>query len=250
MSDLFFGAVGRGLAVFSMLAVVSPALAGHDDCGQPISTGSKPTAGDCLFILKAGVGIAACSPCICDTTGNGTVAASDALRCLRVAVGNPGFALECNCAATTTTSTTITTTTTTTTLPRQCVDISGTWTGTGSGKGCCKIDGDSFCTPEVADFGTVDISQSRCNAFFTVEDQQFDISLDFAGPVTFSSFNWTGDWFPDDLGLDCSPNYVTGKGVINSAGNRIDSKYTAAVKCSSAEHDVSCTASGTQKWTR
>jgi len=72
--------------------------AGSLPCGQPISTGSKPTASDCLFILKSAVGSATCSPaCVCDTDGGGTVSATDALTCLKVAVGQTGVTLNCPC---------------------------------------------------------------------------------------------------------------------------------------------------------
>lgn len=97
------------------------ARAAQGDCAQPISSGSGPSASDCLFILKAAVGSVVCSPaCICDPDNNGRTSAVDALMCLKVAVGQP-IPLMC-CQATTTTTTTSTTTpttssTTTTTLP-------------------------------------------------------------------------------------------------------------------------------------
>jgi hypothetical protein len=66
-------------------------------CSQPASTGAAPTATDCLFILKAAVGLATCDPeCICAPTGSLPAKASDALLCLNVAVGAP-LVLNCPC---------------------------------------------------------------------------------------------------------------------------------------------------------
>ena len=38
------------------VAIVRPSIAANGDCAQPVSTGSGPTASDCLFILRAAVG--------------------------------------------------------------------------------------------------------------------------------------------------------------------------------------------------
>jgi len=82
------------------------------DCSQPLSSGPKPVASDCLFILQGAVGLQECpAVCICDTNGVGGVTASDALLCLKGAVGLD-VTLECDCSSTTTT--------TTTTLPGPC----------------------------------------------------------------------------------------------------------------------------------
>ncbi len=80
--------------------------------------GAAPVATDCLYILRAAVGTEVCEPaCVCDPAGGGSVAATDALACLRVATALPQV-LECGCEGTTATTTlpptTITTTTTTT----------------------------------------------------------------------------------------------------------------------------------------
>ena len=93
----------------SSIAVLAPAhaTAAQGDCGQPVSTGTGPTASDCLYVLMAGVGAESCD-CICDTDGSGGIVASDALRCLMIVVGQP-LDLACPCAASTTTSTTTTT---------------------------------------------------------------------------------------------------------------------------------------------
>ena len=66
-------------------------------CSQPISTGSRPTASDCLFILKAAVGSVTCTPaCMCAPKGSLPITATDALVCLKNAVGQP-VALNCPC---------------------------------------------------------------------------------------------------------------------------------------------------------
>jgi hypothetical protein len=45
-----------GALVLSMV-IPATALAAQGDCGQPVSSGDKPTARDCLFDLRAAVGI-------------------------------------------------------------------------------------------------------------------------------------------------------------------------------------------------
>jgi hypothetical protein len=74
------------------------AIAAAGDCGQPVSSGAKPVASDCLFILRTAVGSQTCDPaCTCDVNGSGGKAtASDALACLSTSVGVPGL-LNCQC---------------------------------------------------------------------------------------------------------------------------------------------------------
>ncbi len=73
-------------------------LPGGTMCAQPVSTGPNPLATDCLFILRAAVGLATCSPeCICAPKGSLPTTATDALVCLNVAVGTPGVVLSCPC---------------------------------------------------------------------------------------------------------------------------------------------------------
>jgi len=81
------------------LAPTSAILAAKGDCGQPLSNGPKPLAGDCLACLRCAVGNCIPEidpPCICDTDGNGSTSASDALRCLRYAVGQTVL-FDCMC---------------------------------------------------------------------------------------------------------------------------------------------------------
>ena len=67
-------------------------------CGQPVTSGAKPTASDCLYILRTAVGTETCTPeCICDVNAAGGVTASDALLCLRKAVGQD-VTLDCGAA--------------------------------------------------------------------------------------------------------------------------------------------------------
>jgi len=66
-------------------------------CAQPLSTGAQPTAGDCLYILQAAVFVRTCDPaCQCAPKGSLPIAATDALLCLRKAVGTP-VTLRCPC---------------------------------------------------------------------------------------------------------------------------------------------------------
>jgi hypothetical protein len=106
---------GRALAFAVAISAVatlcaSPgAFAAQGDCSQPLTDGAGPGASDCLYILKAVVGLETCTPtCICAPTGGGVPRASDALLCLAAAVGRPA-SLQCPC-----------TTATTTTLPGSC----------------------------------------------------------------------------------------------------------------------------------
>ncbi len=101
-------------------AALAPTL-----CAQPVTSGELPKATDCLFILNVGVGIGACVPsCICDVNGDFSENASDALLCLKIAVGID-LPRECPC-PTTTTSTTM---------------------GSGTGP-CCSRGTCSITTPE------------------------------------------------------------------------------------------------------
>jgi hypothetical protein len=77
----------------------SPLHAAQGDCGQPVSSGAQPTASDCLRILRVSVGSDTCArACICDTNGIGGTTASDALVCLKKAVGQD-VDLGCRCPA-------------------------------------------------------------------------------------------------------------------------------------------------------
>jgi hypothetical protein len=84
------------LAVLFLLTS-APAMAAQGDCGQPVSNGAQPLASDCLFILRTAVGSETCAPaCICDTNGAGGTTATDALVCLKKAVGQ-AVDLLCSC---------------------------------------------------------------------------------------------------------------------------------------------------------
>jgi hypothetical protein len=85
------------LLVILMLFASAPVMAAQGDCGQPVSNGSQPIASDCLFILRAAVGSETCSPaCACNTNGVEGATASDALICLKKAVGQ-AVELACRC---------------------------------------------------------------------------------------------------------------------------------------------------------
>jgi hypothetical protein len=106
-----------GLLIPVLLASAGPSAAAVGDCGQPVTNGTKPLTNDCLYTLRSAVGIVECELCVCDTDGGGTIAASDAQRCLRAAVGL-SVTLSCpDCPSTTSTSVPGTSSTSTTTLP-------------------------------------------------------------------------------------------------------------------------------------
>jgi len=109
-----------------LLFVATLAVAGLNDCGQPASTGSTPTATDALYTLRAAIGTAPCDITVCDVDSTCIITATDALALLRVATGQP-YDLVCaqGCfGSTTSTSSTVpyVSTTTTTLVP------SATWT--------------------------------------------------------------------------------------------------------------------------
>ena len=68
-------------------------------CGQPVTSGQRPVATDCLYILNAAIGLKECVPlCICDVNASaGAPNATDALGCLNAAVVDPSI-LGCDCA--------------------------------------------------------------------------------------------------------------------------------------------------------
>jgi len=63
-------------------------------CGQPLSRGEEPVASDCLPVLKTAVRSDSCPPCLCDVTEPLGIFASDALACLKRAVGE-AIVLDC-----------------------------------------------------------------------------------------------------------------------------------------------------------
>lgn len=85
--------------VAALLASPVPVFAGLGDCAQPLTTGAGPAASDCLFILRSAVGSSTCDPqCVCDANAADLITATDALLCLRKAVGQD-VALLCDCHA-------------------------------------------------------------------------------------------------------------------------------------------------------
>lgn len=80
-----------------LLAPVARAHAWPGNCSQPASDGVSPVASDCLYVLQTAVGSQSCDPaCACAPTGTLPVKASDALLCLRYAVGQE-VSLLCPC---------------------------------------------------------------------------------------------------------------------------------------------------------
>lgn len=96
-----YGSFAVAAAMSMALLVTAPRglLAATGDCGQPGSDGSMASASDALATLKRAVGsTSSCDakPCVCDVNGDGAVTSSDALRILRVAVGQL-VPLVCDC---------------------------------------------------------------------------------------------------------------------------------------------------------
>ena len=58
------------------------------------SSEDRLNVSDALAVLRAGIGLDSCEPCVCDANGSGTLSASDALVVLRAAVRLP-VALNC-----------------------------------------------------------------------------------------------------------------------------------------------------------
>ncbi len=139
--SLAFGSVLRGAAAACVLAasaaLPSAGFAANGDCGQPVSNGTGPSAVDCNFILKSAVAAMTCELCVCDVNGSSSLNTTDALVCLKSAVGQ-NINLNCPpCGDVTTTTveqgtgestTSTSTTSTTTTIPVHCTsngDCSG-----------------------------------------------------------------------------------------------------------------------------
>jgi len=86
-----------GILVGACLLPTTSVLAAQGDCAQPVSNGTGPTTTDCLRILRVAVGSDTCTPeCICAPNGTLPTKTSDALLCLRKAVGQDVM-LECPC---------------------------------------------------------------------------------------------------------------------------------------------------------
>jgi hypothetical protein len=83
-------------ALATVAAGPAAALVDNAECGRPSSAGAAPSASDALYVLLASVGIETCPACICDVDGSLAVGATDALRVLQSAVGNP---VELSCPA-------------------------------------------------------------------------------------------------------------------------------------------------------
>ena len=98
----------KALIPVALAIILSPAPGFAQQCSQPISSGPKPIATDCLFILNAAIGLQTCEVvCVCDVDGSGGApSATDALICLNVAIGIDA-PLACDCDGSTTTTTTL-----------------------------------------------------------------------------------------------------------------------------------------------
>lgn len=132
---LRFAATALILAMLTHRTAIT-ASAALGDCGQPLSTGTEPTASDALFALNAAVGLVTCSIRSCDVDASCSITAVDALRILRRSVGLP-VVLSCDgCLSSTTTLSPPTTTTTTLSPPlTMCGTFALQWGSLGSSSG-------------------------------------------------------------------------------------------------------------------
>lgn len=103
------------VTVTSTSTTTTTVPSGEAACADPVAPYDGPVATDCLFILNAAVGSQECADCLCDPAGSNGINATDALLCLKVAVGEvlPLDCPPCNGGSTTTTTTGGSTTTTT-----------------------------------------------------------------------------------------------------------------------------------------
>ncbi|HYB98885.1 MAG TPA: DUF4215 domain-containing protein [Candidatus Limnocylindrales bacterium] len=208
------------------------AAAAFGDCSQPVTSGSQPTASDCLYILRTGVGLADCELCVCDTNGSFSISATDALVCLKVAVDQP-VPLQCpSCVVSTSTTTTSTSSSSssTTTIPfcgdgfldfgEDC-DDGDNFNGDGCSADClleggtCEADVELLCddtdTWDTLEEGSTDrVEFYGCDDWFESGREYTYVFLpDFAENVLVEVFSEAGvdhDVFVllDD-GLGCQP---------------------------------------------
>lgn len=214
---------------------VSPAMSANGDCGIPFTSGSSPRTSDCLFILRAGVGAETCAACVCDTNGNLQVSATDALLCLRVAVGQ-NLALACpDCPVTTTFPTTTTTLDVVTTTTQVDTTTSTTTTLPASG-GC----------PDIVQWQTRGRRSNACTSNSDCARGTCDTAIGLCRTATDYDLGWTGLGHDSDLDdgsrlrvrVDCGAGAApcgecTVEGIDLSGGNCRCSNNTRA-KCDEA----------------
>lgn len=73
----------------ALAPTVGHAVADGAECGRPQTAGAEPAASDALYVLLAGVGVETCPACVCDVDDSASITATDALRVLGSAVGQP-----------------------------------------------------------------------------------------------------------------------------------------------------------------
>lgn len=153
------------------LPASSPAALG--DCSQPVNAGDLPKASDCIFVLRAAIGLLPCQLCVCDTNGSTGLSAADALLCLKVAVGQ-NVNLNCpGCGPTTTTTTTqpgptsstttSSTSSTTSTLPVSCE----------SNADCSSLGPPFRCNPFTGNCDKPCNSTRDCQGFLECNNDQY-----------------------------------------------------------------------------
>ncbi len=96
-------AAGAIVTIVMAVALAPQSAVAASGCSLPVNT-TGPKTSDCLFILQTAVDLRDCALCICDVNDSGTILSSDALVCLKAAVGLE-VTLDCPACESTTTTT-------------------------------------------------------------------------------------------------------------------------------------------------
>jgi hypothetical protein len=193
-------AQGFSLAIAALSVAVllagSATLASADqgDCAQPVSSGPNPVATDCLFILRAAVGLLTCDPlCICDPNASGgNPNATDSLVCLNAAVGVPDL-LNCDCGGGTTTTTVGGSTTTTIDGGTTTTVDGGTTTTTDGGSTTTTtIGGGAGACPDTIELIVFAGAGAECTSNGDCEAGTCDAGIGRCATVTSLDTGWQG----------------------------------------------------------
>ena len=208
------------------MLLIAPRSAAAQTCSQPLSAGNHPTATDCLYVLRAAVGLTFCDPeCVCAPKGSLPTSATDALLCLGAATGQ-SVAMTCPCeAATSTTSTTSTTSSTV-------VSDTSTSTTTSSSTSTSTTIVDSC--PDGSDSGYLDGITAAHN---DVRENAVPVPSPALEPLCWSN---TAAAVAQSWADNCTWQHNPGRGFLGenifaSSGNQLASAAATAVQLWAAE---------------